>query len=111
MMNGDLTRVRDVLSEDITVPYALPCVQQFSTRCGDAFNGVEECFAEHDVRQSALVHVEPNVLSDVNVSFVNEHHVRCANLHDCWFGRLHLCVVTVRQMQRFAVSPGGTASD
>ena len=75
MMNSDLARVRDVLPQYVAVSNAFPGVQQFRARCGDALNGVEERFAQHDIWQRAFVHVEPDVVSPVSVPFVHQHHI------------------------------------
>ncbi len=74
-MNGDLACVRDVLPQYITVTNAFPSVQQLRPRRRDALNGVEERFAQHDIGQCALVHVEPDVVSPVSVPFVHQYHI------------------------------------
>ncbi len=97
-MNGDLACIRDVLSQNVAIPNVLPGVKQLGARLRDTFDGVEERFAQHDVGQSALVHVEPDVVSPVSVPLVHEYHVSRANLHDCWSGRFHLRVIAMRQV-------------
>ena len=82
VMDEDVVRVSHVLPQDVLVANIFPSVDQTLAWRRDAWNTVEERIAEHQVRQCALIHVEPDILLTVRVPIVHKDNVLGANLYD-----------------------------
>jgi hypothetical protein len=111
VMDEDVMRVSHVLPQNVFVSDVFPSVNQTLARRRDAGNAVEERVAEHQVRQCALIHIEPDILLAIRVPIVHKDDILGAHLDDCRCPSLCFRSVTVVHVQWFTVSPRSPSPD